>query len=194
MSGKQAAKVAAKQIAQKTLDDMREQYGEELRQRIREDPRGTYQASMRAVAHNELRESIDQSRQAGSILQQHEDSAVWNYEKAETFWTAYNESMTDDILWTQVRIETIPSGVPEDQLQQIAINFIDGTGVPASTFVDLIQSGQMGEGYATAVNKTAPLRSEFHDYYISFSKVSPLIQQQALEEYGDSIVLENESR
>lgn len=190
-SAKQATKLAAKELSQKVLKEMGTRYAKD---KIRTDVLGVYKSSMRAAAHDELEDSIKQSERAGRLLEQHEDGSQWSYTEARGVWRAYNESMVDGILWSQVRVQTMPSGAPKEQLKQIGLNFVEGaTGAPVTTLADLIESGKAGDGYVVALRKTGEYRASLHQDYQRFHTITPLVQQQALEELGTGTTTEEAS-
>ncbi|WP_167768511.1 right-handed parallel beta-helix repeat-containing protein [Haloarcula amylovorans] len=191
MSTKEAMKTAAQTIARSVLEQMKQQFKNELRQEINHDVFGVYRKSMKAAAHAELQESVVQSERAGRLLREHDDGTIWTYEQANATYTAYSESMIDGILWSEVRVQTMPRGTPEGQLKEIGLNFAEGaTGAPVTDFADLMSSGEMGDGYTTALEKTAKYRQTFNQSQQEINEVSPEIQQKLRESPNGNSALE----
>lgn len=185
LSAKQAAKFAAKELAKEILTRMRD--ADVDSQAFLTDPMGTYERMKRRAAKSEIRASARQAELAGQIASNHPDGEPWSYEDSARFWRAYNESMTDGLLWGETRVQSLPDGDErlESQLESIGTNFVEGaTGAPVTTlnsyrqFFDLITSGELGGGISAAVQKTSETRQTLQSQYRNFHDRSVTVTQR----------------
>lgn len=188
MTTRQAMKTAAKEIAKKAAEGLASQYTKE---ELQANPLAAYNSALRAKARSEMASSAAQAKTAGERLKERPDDKRWTYENAQVVWVATSESMTDGILWSEVRVQTMPSGSATEQLKSIGVNFIEGyTGQPAgltadyTEFAALVMTGELGSGVRTALKETADTRKDFHQKEMTFEELTPETNDVIKNTYG----------
>lgn len=176
LTAKQATKRAAGKLAKGVFQEMRSTGVS--RADFVSDPMGTYNRGIRLSARAEMRESARQSEQAGRILREHPDNEPWSYRESKRFWSKFNESMTDGVLWSEVRAQQLPEEDEqlETQLTAIGKNFVDGAGLPVTTldsyrqFRNAVVNGELGQAMVAALQQTSSIRQRLHNARVSFDE------------------------
>jgi len=191
MSGREAIKRTSKGMAKDVLTTMAREHA---KNEIKKNTFGTYEASIRTTSHDQMRDAIDDSERAGEILESHPDGETWSYKEANKVWIAYNQSMVDGILWSRVRVETMPRGGPKEQLTAIGTNYATGaTGAPVAKFAELMQSGEAGDGIESALRETAQYRQDIANDRLSYTDRREIVHKEARQTLGSDSILEEDT-
>jgi len=191
IAAKTTIKAATKATAKKLSKDIVKNYLESniiAPSDLKSDPAGAMEKAIKLKARAEITDAAAESREAGRILDRHDSGEQWDHSDAKRYWKSKNESITDGMLYTSIRVNQLPSGDPRDQLIDIGKSVATGaTGVPIDTMTSLITGDQLGY-ISESVDETARLRAVMALESRSFKAYSKSAQQQARDQYGNQVL------